>query len=103
MVGQGVLRECLLDPQVEAVQTIGRSATGEQNPKLREMVRPDLMRYREVEAELGGYDACFFCLGVSSAGMSEAEYERCRKLGPVTLDDTPPSNVASAAPTSEVP
>jgi uncharacterized protein YbjT (DUF2867 family) len=76
MVGQGVLRECLLDPEVQAVKTMGRSATGVQHPKLREIVHADLFQYREIEPDLRGFDACFFCLGVSSAGMSEAEYER---------------------------
>jgi len=75
MVGQGVLRECLLDPDIEAVQTVGRSPTGVHNPKLREIVQPDLYHYSSIEAELKGFDACFFCLGVSSAGMSEQQYE----------------------------
>jgi uncharacterized protein YbjT (DUF2867 family) len=76
MVGQGVLRECLLDPEIEAVLTIGRSPTGVKNTKLREIVQPDLFQYTSIEAELIGFDACFFCLGVSSAGMSETEYEK---------------------------
>jgi uncharacterized protein YbjT (DUF2867 family) len=76
MVGQGVLRECLLDPGVEAVLSIGRSATGQTHDKLREVVHADLRDLSSIEGELGGYDACFFCLGVSSAGMSEAEYRR---------------------------
>jgi uncharacterized protein YbjT (DUF2867 family) len=76
MIGQGVLRECLLDPDVSLVQTVGRSATGVKHPKLREIVRPDLLKYGETEDDLRGFDACFFCLGVSSAGMSEPEYER---------------------------
>lgn len=76
MVGQGVLRECLLDPTVDAVVTLGRSATGVKNSKLRELVHADLFDYRGMEGELSGFDACFFCLGVSSAGMSAAEYER---------------------------
>ena len=75
MVGQGVLRECLLEPGVESVRAVGRSATGVQHPKLREMVRPDLFHYADIEPELKGIDACFFCLGVSSAGMSEKQYE----------------------------
>ncbi len=74
MVGQGVLRECLLAPDVELVQTIVRAATGIANPKLREIVRKDFYHYSDAEAELGGFDACFFCLGVTSAGKSEAEY-----------------------------
>ena len=76
MVGQGALRECLLDPGVEAVLTVGRSATGQTHPKLRELVCPDLTDYSGVLDALTGYDACFFCLGVSSAGVSEAEYRR---------------------------
>ena len=75
MVGQGVLRECLLDPDIEAVQTVGRSPTGVHNPKLREIVQPDLYHYSSIEAGLKGFDACFFCLGVSSAGMPEQQYE----------------------------
>ena len=76
MIGQGVLRECLLDPDIHMVQTVGRSATGVDHPKLRELVRADLFHYAEIEDDLRGFDACFFCLGVSSAGMSEPEYER---------------------------
>jgi uncharacterized protein YbjT (DUF2867 family) len=76
MVGQGVLRECLLDSSIRAVTTLGRSATGVSNPKLREIVHADLLHYDSIEAELSGFDACFFCLGVSSAGMKEADYER---------------------------
>ena len=75
MVGQGVLRECLLDPDIEAVLTVGRSPTGVHYAKLREIVQPDLIHYSGIETELRGFDACFFCLGVSSAGMSEQQYE----------------------------
>jgi uncharacterized protein YbjT (DUF2867 family) len=76
MIGQGVIRECLIDPGVERVLTIGRSATGIKDGKLRELVHHDMWRYDSVEAELSGLDACFFCLGVSSVGMNEADYER---------------------------
>jgi uncharacterized protein YbjT (DUF2867 family) len=76
MVGQGVLRECLLDADVSLVQAVGRTATGVKDAKLREVVHSDLMHYAEIEEKLRGFDACFFCLGVSSAGMSEPEYER---------------------------
>lgn len=75
MVGQGVLRECLLDPNVQLVVTIGRTATGQQNPKLREVVHADLWNYAPIEEKLAGFDACFFCLGVGSAGMAEKDYE----------------------------
>jgi uncharacterized protein YbjT (DUF2867 family) len=76
MVGQGVLRECLLNPDIKLVKTVGRLATGVQDPKLREVVHKDLWNYSSIETELSGFDACFFCLGVSSPGMAEAEYER---------------------------
>ena len=76
MVGQGVLRQCLQAQDVELVQVIGRTTTGRQHPKLREIIHSDLMQYTSLEPNLSGFDACFFCLGVSSAGMKEAEYER---------------------------
>jgi uncharacterized protein YbjT (DUF2867 family) len=76
MVGQGVLRECLLDPGVRLVQSIGRSASGVQHAKLREIVHADLWDYSSIEISLSGFDACFFCLGVSSAGMKEDAYAR---------------------------
>lgn len=76
MVGQGVLRECLHDPGISLAVTIGRTATGILNPKLREIVHEDMGDYAGMETELGGFDACLFCLGVSSSGMSEADYAR---------------------------
>ena len=76
MVGQGVLRECLLDPEVTAVLSIVRSPTGQQHTKLREIVHKDFFDFTSLESELSGFDACFFCLGVSSAGMSEENYRR---------------------------
>ena len=74
MVGKGVLRQCLLDPDVEAVLSIGRKPSGISHPKLRDLVRPDMFDFNVHTGELSGYDACFFCLGVSSVGMSEADY-----------------------------
>src|SRR6202045_523707 len=76
MVGQGVMRECLLDPEVHLLQTVGRTATGAQDAKLREVVHHDLWRYESLEAKLSGFDACFFCLGGTSSGMTEENYER---------------------------
>jgi len=76
MVGQGVLRECLRDADVQNVLIIGRSASGRQHAKLREIVHVDLANYSAIASQLSGYDACFFCLGISSAGMREAEYSR---------------------------
>jgi uncharacterized protein YbjT (DUF2867 family) len=74
MVGQGVLRECLLDPEVTGVTVVGRAPLGRSAPKLREVVRPNVGDLASVEPELTGYDATFWCLGVTSAGRSEAEY-----------------------------
>ncbi|WGS50162.1 NAD(P)H-binding protein [Paraburkholderia sp. D15] len=74
MVGQGVLRECLRAPDVEAVQTIGRTRSGQLDPRLTEVIQPDLFDYSALENQLTGFDACFFCLGISSAGMTEADY-----------------------------
>jgi uncharacterized protein YbjT (DUF2867 family) len=74
MVGQGVLRECLLDPEVESVLAVGRSPTGQRHPKLREILHDNFLDYAAIESQLTGYDACFFCLGVSSVGISEERY-----------------------------
>lgn len=76
MVGQGVLRECLLAPDVQSVVAIGRNPTGQQHPKLRDLVHKDMYDYSAIESQLQGFDACFFCLGVSSVGMKEPEYKR---------------------------
>jgi uncharacterized protein YbjT (DUF2867 family) len=76
MVGQGVLRECLLDPAVERVLIVGRSATGQQHAKLREIAHANFLDFSSIEPELSGYDACFFCLGISVAGLSEEAYRR---------------------------
>jgi uncharacterized protein YbjT (DUF2867 family) len=74
MVGQGVLRECLVDAGVERVLVIGRSPTGSHNAKLREVQHEDFTSFSAIESELSGYDACFFCLGVSSVGMDPERY-----------------------------
>ncbi len=76
MVGQGVLNECLRDPEVTRVLAVTRSPMGRSDPKLVELVHKDFYDFSSVEPELAGYDACFFCLGVSSAGMKEADYHR---------------------------
>ncbi|PTU31361.1 NAD-dependent epimerase/dehydratase family protein [Stenotrophobium rhamnosiphilum] len=76
MVGQGVLRECLLDNGVESVLSVGRTALEQTHSKLNNLVHADLYNYSAIESELSGYDACFFCLGVSASGMSEAQYHR---------------------------
>lgn len=74
MVGQGVLRECLIDPGIECVLVVGRSPTGVRNAKLTEIIHGDFMDYSAIEVQLTGFDACFFCLGVSSIGMNEERY-----------------------------
>jgi uncharacterized protein YbjT (DUF2867 family) len=76
MVGAGVLRECLLDPGAENVLTVGRNATRQKHEKLREIVHKNLVDLSAIEEELRGYDACFFCLGVTSMGMTEGEYRK---------------------------
>ena len=76
MVGQGVLRECLLDPGVERVLAVGRTATPQREEKLRSLVVDNFLDFSAVEPDLSGYDACFFCLGITSAGMTEADYRR---------------------------
>ena len=74
MIGQGVVRECLQNPIVSMVLIIGRTSTKLKHPKIREIILPDLFNYKTIEDSLRGFDACYFCLGVSSAGMKEADY-----------------------------
>jgi len=76
MVGQGVLRECLRDASVESILAVGRSPSGAKDPRVIECLQPDLFNFAAYEAQLKGYDACFFCLGVSSFRMSELAYRR---------------------------
>jgi uncharacterized protein YbjT (DUF2867 family) len=76
MVGDGVLHECLADPRVTSVLALGRSSLGVTHSKLREILRKDFFDYSDLASELGRIDACYFCLGVSAAGKSEAEYRR---------------------------
>ena len=76
MVGQGVLRACLLDPGVTQVLVIGRRPTGQQQAKLRDVVLDDLFTVPSLGDQLNGYDACFFCLGVSAVGLKEEAYRR---------------------------
>jgi uncharacterized protein YbjT (DUF2867 family) len=76
MVGQGVLRECLQAADVESICAVGRSAIAAQSPRLQQITHADLFNLQDLSAQLAGFDACFFCLGVSSSGMKEADYER---------------------------
>ncbi|TFW33443.1 epimerase [Massilia horti] len=74
MVGQGVLRECLAAPDVELVKTIGRNPTGQRHPKLRELVHAEMWDYEGMDEELDGFDACFYCIGVSPGKLGEQQY-----------------------------
>lgn len=76
MIGQGVLRECLADAEVERVLCVVRTSLGQTHEKLTELMHRDFTDYSSVEGQLAGYDACLFCLGISSVGMSEADYTR---------------------------
>lgn len=76
MVGEGVLLECLADPRVGRVLVINRKPGGIRHPKLAELIHADFFDLSAIQPQLAGHDACFFCLGVSSLGMSEADYTR---------------------------
>jgi uncharacterized protein YbjT (DUF2867 family) len=76
MVGRGVLRECLLDPDVEQILSIVRAPSGEHHPKLRELIHQNFFDFSPIESELSGFDATFFCLGATSAGKTEQQYSR---------------------------
>src|SRR5258708_35928094 len=99
MVGQGGLRECLLEPEVEKVLAVGRRATGQRHDKLREIVHKDFLDFSAIEDELAGYDACLYCLGVSSAGMSQPDYHRVTyQVTPAGPSAPAPRNPAPAFP-----
>lgn len=76
MVGEGVLHECLQSPEVEAVLIINRKPSGFTHPKLKEIIHQDFFDISPIKTQLKSYDACFFCLGVSSVGMKEEEYTK---------------------------
>jgi uncharacterized protein YbjT (DUF2867 family) len=76
MIGAGVLLECLADARVASVLVVTRAPTGRRHPKLREIQHADFFDFRPLRADFAGCDACFFCLGISSIGMSEADYTR---------------------------
>ncbi|MGW4940320.1 NAD-dependent epimerase/dehydratase family protein [Actinoplanes sp. NPDC004185] len=88
MVGQGALRESLLAADVEQVLSVGRRPTGVRHPKLREVTLADFTDLTPIEDELRGYDACFYCLGVSSVGLDEAAYTRISYDYPVAAAHT---------------
>jgi hypothetical protein len=74
MVGEGVLHECIQNPWVENILLINRTSCGVKNPKIKELIHANFFDISAIEAQLIGYDACFFCLGVSSIGMNEVNY-----------------------------
>jgi len=76
MVGEGVLHECLLHPEVEQVLVINRKPCGVSHPKLKEIIHSDFQNLSSIESQLQNYNACYFCLGVSSVGMKEDQYKR---------------------------
>lgn len=76
MVGEGVLLECLDNPEIERVLSVSRRPSGHVHPKLEELLVPDFRELGAVEAQLTGYDGCFYCAGISSVGMNEADYTR---------------------------
>ncbi len=82
MVGEGVLMECLENPYVLEVLSVSRKSCGMSHPKLKEYLVPDFLKMKEDDENVKGYDACFFCAGVSSVGMKEAEYTK------ITFDTT---------------
>jgi len=74
MIGQGVLIEALEHPEVASVMVIGRKSCEVQHTKLKEIIHDDYLDYDDIESQLSGYNACFFCIGVSSSGMSPEQY-----------------------------
>lgn len=76
MVGEGVLWECLQRDEVEQVLVVGRRSCGHTHPKLKEIVRSNLYDLSDIEDQLKGYNACFFCLGMSSVGVKEPEFTK---------------------------
>lgn len=76
MVGRGVLLECLDHPEISDVLVIGRSKTGIKHKKLNELTHTDFTDFSVIKEKIAGYDGCFFCLGISAAGLGEAEYKR---------------------------
>ncbi|MEN9698917.1 MAG: hypothetical protein RLZZ301_115 [Bacteroidota bacterium] len=82
MIGEGILMECLNDPRIEEILSVSRKGSGKTHPKLKEYVVPEFLDLPENDINLTGFDACFFCAGVSSVGMDKALYEK------ITYDTT---------------
>jgi len=88
MVGEGVLLACLDHPEIERVLSVARRPSGHAHPKLQELLVPDFREIGAVESQLAGYDACFYCAGVSSVGMTEADYTRITYDTPLAFATT---------------
>jgi uncharacterized protein YbjT (DUF2867 family) len=88
MVGEGVLLECLANPEVEQVLSISRRPCGHTHPKLTERLVPDFRDLSAIEQELRGYDACFYCAGVSSVGLNEEQYTAITYDTPLRFAET---------------
>lgn len=88
MVGEGVLLECLANSEVDRVLSISRRPCGHTHPKLTELLVPDFRDLSAVETQLVGYDGCFYCAGVSSVGMNEAEYTKITYDTPLAFSQT---------------
>lgn len=76
MVGKGVLLECLDHDYISEVLVIGRNPLGMKHPKLRELIHKDFTNFSEVRSQIAGFDACFFCMGISAAGLKEEQYKQ---------------------------
>ena len=76
MVGEGVLKECIMNPEVEKILVINRKPCGIKHNKLKEIIHKDFFDLSQIENQLSGYNACYFCAGVSSVGKKEDEYKR---------------------------
>ena len=88
MVGEGVMLECLESEAVDKVLSVSRKPTNHTHPKLEQLLVPDFQKLSDVEAKLTGYDGCFYCAGVSSVGMSEADYTVASYDTPVAFATT---------------
>jgi nucleoside-diphosphate-sugar epimerase len=82
MIGEGVLMECLKDDRITEILSVSRKPCGKTHPKLKEYIVPDFLSLKEDDEQLKGFDACFFCAGISSVGIDQKEYER------ITYDTT---------------
>ena len=82
MVGEGVLLECFANPKVEEVLVVGRKKYDNSHPKIKQLIVPDFLEIDQYKEEMKGYNACFFCAGISSVGMSEEKFTK------ITYDTT---------------